>query len=86
MISLMELHFKTYKNLSQMKEAIKALGMPIEMELCKDGVVLHMMKNNKVIKVMMELYDKVNEEYEYEFKVTTEADFMTLVDMMKKLN
>lgn len=86
MINMMEAHFKTLKNLSQLKDAIKALGMPVEMELCEDGVVLHMMKNNKVMKVMAELYDKINEEFEYEFKVTNESDFMSLLDMLKKLN
>lgn len=82
MIKFYHLGIATDKNLTQFCKFLTDKGVVTNLELAKEGVILHLMYNNKKMEVFVKLYEKEDRNFEYEMKFETYEDFKFLHDIV----
>jgi len=85
MVKSYEIHVITPKDLSEIEKYMQDNKLQYSKKLVKEGIVYNIIRNNKILKVMIELYNETNDEIEYEFKVNSFEDLQFINSIVKEL-
>ena len=85
MVKCYEVHVVTYKNISDIEKSLQSTGLKIEKELVKKGILYIASGNSITVKIMIELYEKKDNEFEYEFKFNDFDDMKYMHDFLENL-